>query len=43
MPIEITQPDVLQLSNVSVRFGRVAAINDASFVVPNGSITGLIG
>ncbi|MGR9202120.1 ABC transporter ATP-binding protein [Rhizobium leguminosarum] len=35
--------EVLNVSNVTVRFGGLVAVNDASFSVPVGSIFGLIG
>ena len=37
-----TEP-ILVVDGVSRRFGGVVAVNDASFAVDNGSITGLIG
>lgn len=42
-PAERTRPDTLRLDNVSVRFGSLTALDNASFSVPRGSITGLIG
>jgi len=35
--------NVLEIENVSVRFGGLVAVNDLSIGVPEGSITGLIG
>jgi branched-chain amino acid transport system ATP-binding protein len=34
---------LLEVQNVTVRFGGITAVNDASFAVDGGSITGLIG
>lgn len=34
---------ILEISNLTKRFGGLAAVNDVSFSVPDGSIVGLIG
>ena len=34
---------VLELSNVDMRFGGVLALDNVSFQVPEGSLTGIIG
>lgn len=34
---------ILEISNLTKRFGGLAAVNDMSFSVPDGSIVGLIG
>jgi ABC-type branched-subunit amino acid transport system ATPase component/branched-subunit amino acid ABC-type transport system permease component len=36
-------PDLLSVSNLTVRYGGVVAVNDASLDVPEGAIVGLIG
>lgn len=36
-------PDLLSISNLSVAFGGVKAVNDVSFTVPQGNITAVIG
>ena len=35
--------DAMRISNMTVRFGNVVALNDVSIVVPSGTVTGLIG
>lgn len=40
---EEASPPALSLGHVTVRFGSVTALNDVTFNVPRGSITGLIG
>jgi len=35
--------DILEISRLTKRFGGLAAVNDVSFSVPEGSIVGLIG
>ena len=42
-PAEPVRIEAVRLSNVSVRFGAITALDGASFSVPRGSITGLIG
>jgi ABC-2 type transport system ATP-binding protein len=37
------RPQALRLAGVSVRFDRVRALDDVSFAVPLGGITGLVG
>src|SRR6202042_1141922 len=34
---------VLGVENLTVRYGNVVALNDVSFSIPRGSVTGLIG
>jgi ABC-2 type transport system ATP-binding protein len=36
-------PPVIDVRNLSRRFGDVAAVDDVSFSVPSGSVTGLLG
>jgi len=41
--IEHAEPGALELSQVSVRFGGLVAVNGVSLTAPTGRITGLIG
>lgn len=41
-PIEGAR-DMLNIKNLSVRYGNVVALNDVSFTVPEGAVVGLIG
>jgi ABC-type multidrug transport system ATPase subunit len=38
-----SSPPAVSLARVTVRFGSVTALDDVTFHVPQGSITGLIG
>jgi len=39
----VSQPEALQVEDVTVRFGGVTALDGPSFTVPEGSVCGLIG
>ena len=39
----MSQPEALQVEDVTVRFGGVTALDGPSFTVPEGSVCGLIG
>jgi ABC-type branched-subunit amino acid transport system ATPase component/ABC-type branched-subunit amino acid transport system permease subunit len=43
LPLRADQPAVLAASNVTVQFGGLTAVNDASLEVRRGEIVGLIG
>ncbi|MBM3678224.1 MAG: ABC transporter ATP-binding protein [Actinobacteria bacterium] len=43
VPREQVKPGTLDVANITVRFGGVVAVNDASVVVSPGEIVGLIG
>ncbi|MGE0309224.1 MAG: ATP-binding cassette domain-containing protein, partial [Acidimicrobiia bacterium] len=43
MPIEPVVPRPLVVSNLTVRFGNVVAVNDVSFEIGPGEVVGLIG